>query len=80
MDVAKARSLTFSSQTYTVHERDVILYALGVCAKRHELQFVYENHASFSALPTFGVIPGFHCMFQNVSFSDFIPNFQPVCF
>jgi len=59
------------STTYT--ERDLILYALGVGCTRHDLQFVYENHENFSALPSFGVIPAFPCM-TSIPFGDYIPN------
>ncbi len=39
-------------------ERDVILYALGVGAKRDELDYLYEGRGP-KVLPTFAVIPSF---------------------
>ncbi|KAF8464049.1 hypothetical protein BDZ91DRAFT_730630 [Kalaharituber pfeilii] len=58
-------------------ERDVILYALGLGAKRTDLRWVYENSADFEALPTFGVIPYFNSELP-FSFSDILPNFSPM--
>lgn len=48
------------TQTFTYTANQVILYALSVgCSLRqpNALRFLYENHESFSALPTFAVIP-----------------------
>lgn len=54
----------------------MILYNLGIGAKESELQWVYENHDDFQALPTFGVIPQFAAS-AGISM-DFLPNFNPV--
>ncbi|CEG63438.1 Putative Multifunctional beta-oxidation protein [Rhizopus microsporus] len=62
---------------FSYGEKEVILYALGVGCKRTDLQYVYENHADFSVLPTFGVIPSFSAM-NSVPFGDFLPNFNPM--
>lgn len=46
--------------TFTYSHIECILYALGVGMSTKEpdhLKFLYENHADFSVLPTFGVIP-----------------------
>ena len=61
---------------FSYTERDVILYNLGVGATEQELQWTYENHEDFAALPTFGVIPQFQAS-AGLSF-DFLPNFNPV--
>eukprot|EP00095_Tigriopus_kingsejongensis_P003122 maker-scaffold366_size194251-snap-gene-0.20 protein:Tk03122 transcript:maker-scaffold366_size194251-snap-gene-0.20-mRNA-1 annotation:"unnamed protein product" len=48
--------------TYRFDHRDVILYALAVGASTEDangLKYLYEGNPQFSALPTFGVIPGF---------------------
>lgn len=48
------------TQKFSYTANQVILYALGVgCSLRqpNALQFLYENHEKFSALPTFAVIP-----------------------
>ena len=54
----------------------MILYNLGIGAKETELQWTYENHDDFQALPTFGVIPQFVAS-AGISM-DFLPNFNPV--
>jgi len=69
---AKAEGTEF---TYT--ERDVILYNLGVGAKRTDLPLVFENDDKFSVLPTFGVIPTFNAV-APFSFGDIVPNFSPM--
>ncbi|XP_075217248.1 peroxisomal Multifunctional enzyme type 2 isoform X2 [Lycorma delicatula] len=46
---------------FNVTERDSIIYALGVGAtvkREGDLKYLYESHEEFSALPTFGIIPG----------------------
>ncbi|KAI0316562.1 peroxisomal hydratase-dehydrogenase-epimerase [Amylostereum chailletii] len=56
-------------------ERDVILYNLGIGATEKELQWTYEGHEAFSALPTFGVIPQFQA--SSTLPLDWLPNFNP---
>lgn len=63
---------------FTYNDRDVILYNLGVGATEKDLQWVFEGHDQFQALPTFGVIPQFPASF-GLSL-DFLPNFNPVCY
>jgi len=58
-------------------EKDVILYALGLGAKRTDLKWVYENSPDFEALPSFGVIPFFNTE-MPFSYSDIIPNYNPM--
>lgn len=60
---------------YNYTERDIILYNLGIGATEKELQWTYEGHDSFSALPTFGVIPQFHAS-AGLSL-DWLPDFNP---
>jgi multifunctional beta-oxidation protein len=55
----------------------VILYNLGIGAKREELPFVYENNDNFQVIPSFGVIPPFNAV-PPFSFSDILPNFSPM--
>lgn len=73
--VSEAQKTGFDSSSFSYNERDLIIYALGVGAKRTDLRFVYENHENFSALPTFGVIPAFACQIV-IPFGDFIPKFD----
>ncbi|KAG8705715.1 hypothetical protein FRC12_020735 [Ceratobasidium sp. 428] len=56
-------------------EREVILYNLGIGATEKELQWTFEGHENFQALPTFGVIPQFGAS-SSMSY-DFVPNFNP---
>ena len=74
--VAEAKMEPQEPIEFSYTERDVILYNLGVGATEQELQWTYENHEDFAALPTFGVIPQFLAM-TGLSF-DFLPNFNPV--
>lgn len=74
--VAKAKQHVEPPSEYNYSERDVILYNLGVGATEKELQWTFENDDEFSALPTFGVIPQFQCMFSFPL--DWLPDFNPV--
>ncbi|KAI0710015.1 multifunctional beta-oxidation protein [Earliella scabrosa] len=73
--VANAKKEPQEPLEFSYTERDVILYNLGIGATEQELQWTYENHEDFAALPTFGVIPQFHAS-GGISF-DFLPNFNP---
>ena len=75
--VAEAKKEPQEPVEFSFTERDVILYNLGIGATEQELQWTYENHEDFAALPTFGVIPQFQAS-AGLSF-DFLPNFNPVC-
>ena len=55
---------------------DIILYNLGVGATEKDMQWIFEGHDQFQALPTFGVIPQFPAS-SGLSL-DFLPNFNPV--
>jgi len=73
--IARAKGASIQTGEYNYSERDVILYNLGIGATEQDLQWTFENHDHFTALPTFGVIPQF-----SVSFSipfDFLPNYNP---
>ena len=61
--------------SYSFTDRDVILYNLGVGAKRDQLSLVFEGAKDFQALPTFGVIPTY---FSKSSFQvkDIVPNYD----
>lgn len=56
----------------------VILYNLGLGAKRTDLKWVFEGANDFEVLPTFGVIPQFDAQ-MGFPFADLLPNFSPVC-
>ncbi|KAF8557437.1 hydroxysteroid dehydrogenase [Imleria badia] len=73
--VADAKKQVPQDEDYSYTERDVILYNLGIGATEQELQWTYEGHDEFGALPTFGVIPQFGAS-SGVSL-DWLPNFNP---
>ena len=75
--VADAKKEVLEPTDYEYAERDVILYNLGIGAEATELQWVYENHDAFAALPTFGVIPQFAA--SSGMPLDWLPNYNPVC-
>ncbi|KAH6562464.1 hypothetical protein BASA62_009140 [Batrachochytrium salamandrivorans] len=78
VDVEGAKAAVFKSASFEYTERDVIVYALGVGAKRTDLGLVYEASDKFTAIPTFGVIPAFDYQIRHVSFGDYLPNFNPM--
>lgn len=73
--VADAKKVIPESVPYNYAERDVILYNLGIGATEKELQWTFEGHDQFAALPTFGVIPQFPAS-SGVPL-DWLPNFNP---
>lgn len=75
--LSKAQAKKYAPISYTVTERDVILYNLGIGAKRTDLRWVFEGDTGFEALPSFGVIPQFPAQMQ-IAYSDFLPNFNPM--
>ncbi|KAL9112900.1 MAG: hypothetical protein Q9187_007705, partial [Circinaria calcarea] len=75
--IEKAKKLQGDGSEFSYDDRDVILYNLGVGAKRTDLHLVYENSDSFQVLPTFGVIPPFGAMVPW-NMDDIMPNFSPM--
>ncbi|KAL5526934.1 hypothetical protein ACEPAF_8661 [Sanghuangporus sanghuang] len=73
--VASAKKEVPEPTEYEYSERDVILYNLGIGAEATELQWVYENHDAFGALPTFGVIPQFSAS-SGIPL-DWLQNYNP---
>jgi multifunctional beta-oxidation protein len=74
--VSEAKKTALEILDFSYRERDVILYNLGIGATEQELQWTFEGHDQFSALPTFGVIPQF--MASSGISLDFLPNYNPV--
>jgi multifunctional beta-oxidation protein len=62
---------------FTYEERDVMLYNLGVGAKRTDLRYVFEGAEDFQAIPTFGVIPQFNAE-TAYNIDNIVPNFSPM--
>ncbi|KAF2469696.1 NAD(P)-binding protein [Lindgomyces ingoldianus] len=75
--IESAKNAKAEGTPFEYDEKDVILYNLGIGAKRTDLPFVYENHDNFQVLPTFGVIPPFNSV-SPFSMSDIVPNFSPM--
>jgi hypothetical protein len=65
------------SYTHEYKERDLALYALGLGCGVADLQYVYECHKAFAALPTFAVIPA-HPVAMFVPLEGYIPNYDRV--
>ncbi|KAI9745402.1 MAG: bifunctional hydroxyacyl-CoA dehydrogenase/enoyl-CoA hydratase fox2 [Claussenomyces sp. TS43310] len=75
--IEEAKQAKADGTEYTYEERDVILYNLGIGAKKTDLPFVFEGSDSFQALPTFGVIPPFSAQ-TPYELSSLVPNFNPM--
>jgi len=71
VDYDKLLGYEMPTFTYSYTERDLALYALGVGAgvadPLKDLNFTYELHPDFAALPTFGVIPPFRAIVDIVA-------------
>ena len=76
-NIEKAKSAKAEGTQFQYDEKDVILYNLGIGAKRTDLRYVYENNESFQVLPTFGVIPPFGAE-APYAMDDIMPNFSPM--
>lgn len=74
-NIENAKNLQSEGSGFSYDEKDVILYNLGIGAKRTELSYVYESAESFQALPTFGVLPIFG---TGIAYGDIVPNFSPM--
>lgn len=72
-----AKNAKAEGTEFTYDERDVILYNLGIGAKRTDLPLVFENDENFQVLPTFGVIPPFNAQ-APYNISELVPNFSPM--
>ncbi|KAI4259301.1 MAG: hypothetical protein LQ352_000841 [Teloschistes flavicans] len=76
-NIEKAKELESDGTVFSYDDKDVILYNLGIGAKRTELPLVYEGSEDFQALPTFGVVPYFGAAVPY-SMDDIMPNFSPM--
>ena len=75
--IATALTKEGAPTEYKYDERDVILYNLGLGAKRTELKYVFEGAEDFQVLPTFGVIPPFNAE-MPFDYDAIVPNFSPM--
>ena len=76
-NIEKAKKTQARGTEFCYDDRDVILYNLGIGAKRTELPLVYENSDTFQVLPTFGVIPSFDSS-TPWNMDEIIPKFSPM--
>jgi multifunctional beta-oxidation protein len=75
--IEEAKKMTSEGTPFEYTDRDVILYNISLGAKRTDLPLVYENHDSFQALPTFGVIPWFNTA-TPWDLNSIVSNFSPM--
>ncbi|KAI9774629.1 MAG: bifunctional hydroxyacyl-CoA dehydrogenase/enoyl-CoA hydratase fox2 [Geoglossum simile] len=75
--IEKAKNAKAGGTEFVYDDRDVLLYNLGLGAKRSELRWVFEGAEDFEVLPTFGVIPPFNAQ-TPFSFSEILPKFSPM--
>lgn len=76
-NIAAAKSAKANGTEFKYEDKDVILYNLGIGAKKTELPLVFEGHENFQALPTFGVVPFFSAE-TPYSIDDVVNNFNPM--
>ncbi|KAI9824100.1 MAG: bifunctional hydroxyacyl-CoA dehydrogenase/enoyl-CoA hydratase fox2 [Thelocarpon impressellum] len=76
-NIESAKQAKAQGTEFAYDDRDVILYNLGLGAKRTDLSLVFEGDEKFQALPTFGVIPSFGAQ-TPYNLSDIVPNFSPM--
>ncbi|KAB5577863.1 hypothetical protein GE09DRAFT_1087619 [Coniochaeta sp. 2T2.1] len=75
--IANAKSAVPKDTEFKYTERDVMLYNLGVGAKRTDLKYIFEGADDFQVIPTFGVIPPFDAELPY-NMEDVVPNFSPM--
>lgn len=75
--IEEAKKAKAEGTDFVYDDRDVILYNLGIGAKRTDLPLVFENDENFQVVPTFGVIPPFNAT-APFSMADVVPNFSPM--
>ncbi|PWW74008.1 NAD(P)-binding protein [Tuber magnatum] len=76
-NIEKAKKARTQGTPFEYNDKEVILYNLGIGAKKTDLKWVFEGDESFEALPTFGVIPGFDAE-TPFSYDEIIPRFNPM--
>lgn len=76
-NIAAAKKTEAAGTEFKYDDRDVILYNLGVGAKKGDLPLVFEGADDFQALPTFGVVPFFSAE-TPYNIDDVVANFSPM--
>ncbi|KAG0636406.1 hypothetical protein HOY80DRAFT_1017475 [Tuber brumale] len=75
--IEKAKKAKVQGTPFECNDKEVILYNLGIGAKKTDLKWVFEGDENFEALPTFGVIPGFGAE-TPFSYDEILPKFNPM--
>lgn len=75
--IEEAKNTKAEGSEFSYDDKDIILYNLGLGAKRTELQYVFEGSDEFKVLPTFGVVPPFNAT-PPFSMDDILPDFSPM--
>lgn len=75
--IEKAKNAKAEGSEFSYDDKDIILYNLGLGAKRTELHYVFEGSDEFKVLPTFGVVPPFNAT-PPFSMNDILPHFSPM--
>lgn len=76
VDIDDLRQRKFGSYTHSFTSRDLCLYALGLgCKPTKDLQYVYEGHPQFQALPTYCIIAA-HPAMALIPLETYIPGFD----
>lgn len=69
----------FPEKEYNYTSKDLIYYNLSIGAKTNEnLDLVYENHENFHSLQSFAVIPSFIYQIEELDFSQYLENYNPM--
>ncbi|KAI9859948.1 MAG: bifunctional hydroxyacyl-CoA dehydrogenase/enoyl-CoA hydratase fox2 [Vezdaea acicularis] len=76
-NIEKAKQAKAEGSEFSYDDRDVLLYNLGLGAKRTDLPLVFEGADTFQVLPTFGVIPPFNAQ-APYNLDELVPNFSPM--
>lgn len=73
--IQNAINLEPITSIYRYDDRDVILYNIGLGAKRTDLPLVFEKARDFQVLPTFGVVPTYYSK-PAYSLEDIVPKYD----
>jgi len=76
-NIEAAKKTDGKGTEFKYEEKDVLLYNLGIGAKKTDLPYVFEGSDDFQALPTFGVVPFFGAE-TPYDIDNVVPNFSPM--
>ncbi|KIO28266.1 hypothetical protein M407DRAFT_230779 [Tulasnella calospora MUT 4182] len=79
VDLSKAIGYQLQDQPVAWTKKDLLLYAVGIGAKKDDLPFVYELDKSFAAFPTFPVVLNLKGQSTDVTdFNKLVQDSEPV--